>query len=128
MIYGAATDRRPVMVTFKKDFVPFRVKPGFLRVSRKFGESPEIVLINDTVFPVEFRFPDDLMLDPKTGKCVTSAPLTPKGTASATMELDVNDKYKGGNTTEPYDVCVFVVPNYCIDASGGSRPEVDIKP
>ena len=128
-------EQRPIAVrsrcsSKRGNSIKFGVKPGLLRVARTYGESPEVVLVNDTGFPVEFRFPDTLMLDPKNGNkpVVNPVKLTPKGTGSDTRELDVNDQYGGGNTTAEYEACVFLPFGVCIEAVGGSRPEVEIKP
>ena len=58
--------RRPVRVM--KGDTHFRVKPGQLRVApQTFGESANIVFVNETHFPVVFEFEDlNLLLEPDT--------------------------------------------------------------
>ncbi len=117
--------RRPVTVRFKSRDFSFKVKPGYLRVAHAYGESNTIVVVNDTDLKVEFEFPDGLMKTP-AGGAVSKLTLAKKGD---TADLDVNPDYGGGapSVVVEYDVCVYLAGNLCLSASGGSRPEVEIR-
>lgn len=124
---GLLPQRRPVRVT--KGDTHFRVKPGQLRVApASFGESARIVFVNETKFPVEFVFEDrNLLLVPNTPNHEDRFELDASGGANEKRSFDVDMAM--AQPESKYDVRVRIGPNLeTIDAVGGSRPEVEVKP
>ena len=112
---------RPVTVT--KDEYQFRVKPGLLRVSRRFVELPYVMLVNRTDFPVTFRFRRRVMAY-LGGRWAINVTVPPR---SHSAGLVVKRRRPG---RVEYEVRVNLGRGHgaTIEAIGGSRPEVEIKP
>jgi hypothetical protein len=113
---------RPVTVKLKQGDFQFRVKPGLLRVAAAYGELPNLELVNETGLSVEFIFPRGLMTYAAGGGSATNVAIA---AGAPSVLVNVNQAFEP-KTTE-YQVHVMLGP-FSIEAAGGSRPEVEIKP
>lgn len=111
---------RPVTVTM--DEYQFRVKPGLLRVSKRFVELPYVVLVNRTDFPVTFQFPRGEMAYLGDGPAIR-VPVPPRSQSAALVV-----KRRRGRVEYAVWVNLGRGRGPRIEAVGGSRPEVEVKP
>jgi hypothetical protein len=99
----------------------FRVRPATFRYSPPYGEGGEFVLVNQTEFDAAVDFvTDDLVLGSEGP--IRELPL-PAGRTSA--PLRVNPAIPNG--TYPYKVSLALGRDVAIEATGGSRPDIDVQ-
>jgi hypothetical protein len=106
----------PRRVVISRHQFGFRVRPGTFRVDPEFGLGPALRLTNATGFRVMIVFPDGLEVVDERGEKVRQFSL-PKG---GDKDLVVRTRREGRHEY------VVLVPDARIEASGHSRPDIEI--
>jgi hypothetical protein len=112
---------RPVTVTM--DEYQFRVRPGLLRVSEQFVELPYVVLVNRTDFPVTFRFEPGWMAYLRGGPAI-NVRVRPRSQSAWLVVA----RRRPGRSAYAVRVNLGRGRGPTLEAVGGSRPEVEVKP
>jgi hypothetical protein len=115
--------RRPVRVKLAPGDFSFRVRPGQIRVANAYGENPLLQFVNETRFPVELRFPAGLMTNPG-GEPRTEVRIDPGGLVPLDVKKAIGDE---ADVSVAYEARVYVWGDLYLEASGGSRPEIEIQ-
>ena len=122
---GATADKKPPRpVTVKVQTSKIAVRPQPFRVALQYGEGAEFKFENDTPFDIDVDFLRDDLVRDAHGQYVRRLPVD-HGSPSdpLTVNLDLP------NGIYPYQVLVQlgVALSPGFEASGGSRPEIEIR-
>jgi hypothetical protein len=114
--------RRPISVT--KGQFGFKVRPARLPVNVPLGLGPDFRLLNHSGQDIRVTFPPGLV-DADTGQPVV-APfvMSDKDRKDLRVNLDYAPPVRGASEVYSYEVFML---RSDIEASGGSRPEIEIQ-
>ena len=121
---GATAGNEPRPVTIEVQQFKFAVKPHPFRVAPKYGEGGQFVFENNTPVDLDVDFLRDDLIRNAQGQFITAMAVKHE---SSSEQLTVNLDLPSGRY--PYQVLVqfgvALQPGF--EATGGSRPEVEIR-